>query len=130
MFRFFESLVDPFVDYREVDTPPTSLRAFLWDYSQPFKRLFAYAAGMSFVSAAVEVWLIWYMGRLVDLLTGSAPSEVWAAYGTEFILVALFVLLIRPLIQAVDVLLLNNGLLPNFGTLIRWRVPTQSTSQR
>jgi ATP-binding cassette, subfamily B, multidrug efflux pump len=28
---------------------------------------------------------------------------------------------IRPALQAFDVLLLNNAIMPNFGTLIRWR---------
>ena len=32
-----------------------------------------------------------------------------------------FILLIWPVIQAVDVLLLNNAILPNFGTIIRYR---------
>ena len=75
---------------------------------------------MSLLVAAIEVGLIYYMGRVVDVLTGD-PAEVWAQYGTEFILVALFILFLRPLIQALDVMLLNNGVMPNFGTLIRWR---------
>ena len=121
MFRFFENLVDPFVDYKEVDVPPRNLWAVFRDYSQPFKHIYVFATIMSAVVAAVEIWTLWYLGRLVDLLTGRAPDEVWEVHGTEFILVAVFVLLFRPLLQALDVLLLNNALLPNFGTLIRWR---------
>ena len=120
MFRFFENLVDPYTPYSQKDTPPQTLWLFLKDYSQPFKRVFAITAIMSVVVAAVELWLISYMGRVVDLLSGP-PQEVWSQYGTELILVALFVLIARPLLQAVDVALLNNTILPNFGTLIRWR---------
>ena len=75
---------------------------------------------MSVVVAAVEVGLIGYMGRIVDLMSGD-PSQVWADHKTEFILVTVFVLLFRPLLQGLDVLLLNQAMLPNFGTLIRWR---------
>ncbi|MCG6558603.1 ABC transporter ATP-binding protein/permease [Ruegeria sp. 1NDH52C] len=120
MFRFFENLVDPFVAYDETDTPPTRLWPFMLDYSQPFLRVFIWAGLLSIVVAGVEVWLIYYMGRVVDVLNGS-PAEVWERYGTEMIALALFVLLIRPVLHVLDVLVLNNAILPNFGTLIRWR---------
>ena len=122
MFRYFENLVDPYVEYKETDAPPRRLWPFLWSYSQPFKRIFAWAAGLSVVIAATEVWLIYYMGRIVDLLSsGASADQVWASYGVEFILVALFVLFLRPALHALDVLILNNALLPNYGTLFRWR---------
>ena len=121
MFRYFENLIDPFVDYEEVDQPPSKIAAFLWDYSQPFKTVYALAAFMSFVVAAVEVGLIWYMGRIVDLLTAGSPQDIWAAHKLEFIAICLFILFLRPILQAFDVLLLNNALMPNFGTIIRWR---------
>ncbi len=120
MFRFFENLVDPYTPYEQTDTPPTTLWLFLKDYAQPFKGLFVATALSSVVIASMEVWLIGYLGRVVDLLKGD-PAQVWAEHGTELILVALFLLFIRPAVQAVGVLLLNNGVMPNFGTLIRWR---------
>lgn len=120
MFRFFENLIDPYCDYPETDQPPTRLWPFLKAYSQPFKAVFILTACMSVVVAAIEIGLIYYMGRVVDLLSNS-PEQVWQNYGTELILVALFILLLRPLLQLADVLLLNNSILPNFGTLIRWR---------
>lgn len=121
MFRFFENLVDPYVAYEENDRPPSRLWPFMRDYSRPFTRVFVLATLMSVIVAAVELWLIWYMGRLVDVLSESGPATFWSEYGVELIAVALFILLGRPLLQAVDVLLLNNAILPNFGTLIRWR---------
>ncbi|WP_170335747.1 ABC transporter ATP-binding protein [Ruegeria arenilitoris] len=120
MFRYFENLVDPFVAYDEVDTPPTRLWPFMLDYSRPFMRVFVWAALLSIIVAGVEIGLIYYMGRVVDLLSGS-PTEVWQAHGTELLLMAAFVLLLRPALHVIDVLLLNNAILPNFGTLIRWR---------
>ncbi|NOE19182.1 ATP-binding cassette domain-containing protein [Ruegeria atlantica] len=120
MFRYFENLVDPFVAYREADAPPTRLWPFMLDYSRPFFRVFFWAALVSIIVAGVEIGLIYYMGRVVDLL-GGTPAEVWQNHGTELLLMAAFVLLLRPLLHLVDVLLLNNTILPNFGTLIRWR---------
>lgn len=120
MFRYFENLVDPFVAYTETDTPPTRLWPFLLNYSRPFLRVFFWTAVLSVIVAGVEIGLIYYMGRVVDLLGGS-PAQVWQDHGTELILVGLFVLLIRPALHVLDVMLLNNAILPNFGTLIRWR---------
>ncbi|WP_299728330.1 ABC transporter ATP-binding protein [uncultured Tateyamaria sp.] len=120
MFKYFESLVDPYVSYTETDTPPTKIWPFLRGYSEPFKGVFVLAAIMSLVVASIEVGLIYYMGRVVDLL-GTSPDAFWDTYGTEVILVAVFVLVARPLLQMLDVLLLNNTILPNFGSLIRWR---------
>ena len=81
MFRFFENMVDPFGDYQQTDTPPQKLGAFLWDYSQPFKRLYVYCGLVSVVVATVEVLLLWYMGRLVDVLNSGTPAEIWRAMG-------------------------------------------------
>ena len=119
-FKYFENLVDPYCDYPETDRPPRRIWPFLKGYSGPFKRVFWIAGLMSVVVAAVEVGLIYYMGRVVDLLS-AGTENFWQTYGTEFIIAAVFVLLIRPVLQAFDVLLLNNTILPNFGTLIRWR---------
>ena len=120
MFKLFESLVDPYTPYPEQDTPPTKLWPFLREYARPFTRVFIAAAIMSIIVAAIEVGLIYYMGRVVDLL-GSDPAAFWDNYGTEVTLVALFILFLRPALQMIDVLLLNQTILPNFGTLIRWR---------
>lgn len=120
MFHYFENLIDPYVSYEEKDRPPNRLWPFLRDYSEPFIRVFFWTAVMSVVVAAIEIGLIYYMGRVVDLLNG-APEQVWQDYGTELILVGVFILLFRPILQALDVMLLNNAILPNFGTLIRWR---------
>jgi ATP-binding cassette subfamily B multidrug efflux pump len=51
LFHYFETLVDPYTAYPDTDTPPRRLFAFMWDYSQPFKALFAATALMSLVVA-------------------------------------------------------------------------------
>ncbi|MGR3273011.1 ABC transporter ATP-binding protein [Thalassococcus profundi] len=120
MFRFFESRVDPFVDHPQNDTPPQRLLPFMLQYVGPFRRLFVIAALLSVVVAGVELGLIWAMGWIVDILSGD-PAQVWADHGAALIWLALAILLLRPVVQALDVLVLNNAILPNFGTLVRWR---------
>ena len=121
MFRFLENLVDPYCDYPVEDRPPKKIWRFLNGYSKPFYNVFIATAVMSVFVAAVEIWLIAYVGRLVDLLSASDPATFWQIHGTEMVLIAAFLLLLRPVIQMLDVGLLNNTILPNFGTLIRWR---------
>ena len=121
MFRFFENLVDPYAPYPVQDSPPRRLWPFIKGLSRPFWPVFAVTAIMSVTVAAIEIWLISYIGRLVDLLTVSDASTFWEEHWLEMAGVAAFLLLARPAIQALDVGLLNNTILPNFGTLIRWR---------
>jgi ATP-binding cassette subfamily B multidrug efflux pump len=128
MFRFFENLVDPYVDYPADDRPPQDLWPFFKAYGLPFKGVFALTAFMSILVAAIEVGLIYYLGRIVDVLD-QGPEQMWAQHGTELVIVALFIVFLRPLFQAFDVALINNAILPNFGTLIRWRAHRQVLRQ-
>ncbi|MEM9899339.1 MAG: ABC transporter ATP-binding protein, partial [Pseudomonadota bacterium] len=121
MFRFFENLVDPYCDYVEEDRPPTRLWPFLARYMKPFHKVFLATGLVTILVAAIEIWLIAYLGRLVDVLGSSDPGTFWQEHGTEMLLVALFLMLFRPLIQMIDVGLLNNTILPNLGTVVRWR---------
>jgi len=129
VLRYFENLVDPYTPYKETDTPPTRLLPFLLAYSTPFKRIFWITGGMSIVVAAVEVWLIAYMGALVDKMGEADRASFWGDQGVELLMVALFILLVRPAIQIYQVALLNNAILPNFGTLVRWRAHRQVLRQ-
>ena len=121
MFRFFEGLVDPYGPYIASDTPPRRLWPFLREYVLPFRKVFVATGLLSVAAAFGDVALIWYVGRLVDLLATSSPAAVWSGHGTEIMLVAVAVLLVRPVLMVGNVALLHNAILPNFGTMIRWR---------
>ena len=121
MFRFFETLVDPYQHYELSDSPPRKLWPFLKQYIRPFRKVFAVTALLSVIAAFADVALIWYVGRLVDLLSDLGPVDAWANHGSEILLVAAAILILRPLLLAANVALLHNTILPNFGTMIRWR---------
>ncbi|MEZ5750523.1 MAG: ABC transporter ATP-binding protein [Paracoccaceae bacterium] len=121
MFRFFENLVDPYVAYRETDAPPRRMLPFMREYLRPFRAVFWVTGVFSLLAAAAEIVLLWYMGRLVDLLGDSEPARFWDDHGPEMLAVLLFLLVVRPLINGIDVALLHNTILPNIGTLFRWR---------
>ena len=121
MFKFFEGLIDPYAPYPQTDSPPRKLWPFLADYIRPFRKVFAATAVLSVLAAFADVALIWYVGRLVDQLANAGPAGFWAAYGAEVVGVALAVLILRPLLLVGNIALLHNTILPNFGTMIRWR---------
>jgi ATP-binding cassette, subfamily B, multidrug efflux pump len=121
MFRFFENLVDPYQPYAETDTPPTRLWPFLKDYVRPFRGVFAWTALFSVGNAVLDVGMIWYLGRLVDLMSGQTPSDFLTAHWAEIVVVALVILIVRPLVAGGSVGLLHNTILTNFGTMMRWR---------
>ncbi|MBL9048642.1 MAG: ABC transporter ATP-binding protein [Tabrizicola sp.] len=121
MFRFFENLVDPYQPYPEQDAPPTRLWPFLKDYLRPFKGVFAWTAFFSVGNAVLDVGMIWYLGRLVDLMTGQSPADFLAKHWLEIVIVAFVILIIRPLVAGGSVGLLHNTILTNFGTMMRWR---------
>ena len=121
MFSFFENIVDPFVDYPENNTPPRRLFPFIWEYCKPFKTLFVWTGVMSVISAAMELGLLYYLGQLVDQLSASTPENIWRDQGMTLLLVTVFVLFLRPVIEFFGRALLSNSILPNLGTMIRWR---------
>lgn len=121
MFRFFEGLVDPYATYTPTDTPPRKLWPFLWDYVVPFRWVFAATGTVAIANGALDIALIWYVGRLVDLLSTGSPAQFWASHWAEVLGVAFVVLVIRPAVGVTGVALLHNTILTNFGTMMRWR---------
>src|SRR6187200_2129607 len=111
MFRFFESLVDPYAPYAERDTPPARLWPFLNAYLRPARKVMALTIVSVFAVAVIEIWLISYTGRIVDVLGATPAAEVWARHGVELVAVALFILVARPLVQTISAALLNQSLM-------------------
>ena len=120
MFRFFENLVDPFSKYQELDNPPKTVRSFLMVYTKPFLSIFVMTGVVAILAAASEIYLIYLLGWIIDIVSGD-PKDVFAKNSNNFIWAIAFILIFRPLIYAIDVLLINNTLMVNVATLFRWR---------
>ena len=120
MFRFFEKLVDPFSNYQELDNPPKTVRSFLMSYTKPFLSIFIMTGVVAILAAASEIYLIYLLGWIIDIVSGD-PKDVFTKNSNNFIWAIAFILIFRPLIYAIDVLLINNTLMVNVATLFRWR---------
>jgi ATP-binding cassette subfamily B multidrug efflux pump len=121
LFRFFENRVDPYEDYLQNDTPSRRIWPFLRSYLTPFRWVVAAAIFFKILVALSELALIWYVARIVDLLANGTPERILPDHGLEFALVLFWVLVLRTLVNLVDIGLLHNTLMPNLGALIRWR---------
>ena len=121
MFRFFESLVDPYAPYDRDATPPARLWPFLAAYLRPARGLILWTLASVLLVALGELFLIWYAGRLVDVLSADGPARLWTEHGSELLLVAAALLFVKPAIQTASAMLLNQSLLPNLDALVRWR---------
>lgn len=120
MFRFFENLVDPFQPFDD-STPPNSLWPYLRSQLGPFKKLMVWMALTGILVAIVETGLIFYTGRVIDLMNATEASAFWAVNGWELALACGFIILLRPLIITLNHLFLEQTLAGNMQEQVRWR---------
>ncbi len=120
MFRYFENLVAPFQAYAP-QTPPSSIVSYLALTLRPLRHVVALSLVFTALSAAIEIWLIYYAGRLIDLLASVPPENLWRQRGTELFLVAALLLVVRPAIAFIRESLDDLAFRPNAVSLMRWR---------
>lgn len=120
MFRFFESLVNPF-PAGTPQRPPATLWAFIWHYAQPFRWLFLATIFTSAFVAMVEVYAFDLVGSIVDWMGQTTPSDFWGEYGLEMALIGILIAVAWPLLALVDDLILLQGVMGNMAMQTRWR---------
>jgi ATP-binding cassette subfamily B multidrug efflux pump len=120
MLRFFQKLVDPFTPDGNTQ-PPATVWAYLRHNLKPFRWVIAVSLLFTVFNAGIEVWLIGYSGTLVDTLAASSPATLWATRGLELVLVALVIVIARPLTGLIREALNDISFLPNAGYMMTWR---------
>jgi ATP-binding cassette subfamily B multidrug efflux pump len=120
MLRFFQKLADPFQSDGDAQ-PPANVWAYLVHNLKPFRWIIAVSLLFTVLNAGIEVWLIGYAGTLVDTLAASSPATLWATRGTELLLVALVIVVARPLTGLVREALNDIAFRPNASYLMAWR---------
>ncbi|GIF69227.1 multidrug ABC transporter ATP-binding protein [Asanoa ishikariensis] len=121
MLGLFENSVDPFPTDDATRPPVSTVRRFLLTEFRPLRPVVAASVTLTLLCAAIEVWLIWYAGSLVDTLAAGNPQTLWAEHGTELVTVVVLVLLVRPVINLVGEALDDISFRANARPLARWR---------
>jgi ATP-binding cassette, subfamily B, multidrug efflux pump len=128
MFRLLERLVNPF-DQSERRAPSGDAWTFILQHLRPFRLVIALSLLLSLISAALEVWLIYYASRLVDTLTTTSRDQLWSEHGTEFLIVAALLLIVRPLAWFWREGLDDIAFRPNASTLFSWNAHQHMLNQ-
>ncbi len=113
------NLVDPYTS----DGKPPAPR--VWPYLRanlrPLRTVLLLSLMFTVLTASIEVWLISYAGRLIDMLADTPPQEIWNAHGIGLVGAALVLLLLRPATQCARHALNDIGVQCNIANLYRWR---------
>ena len=120
IFRWFESLIDPFKE--PVDgMPPASVGRFYAFYLRQVWPVFLAVVVVGFMVAGIEVSLFGFIGRVVDLAKEVPSADFFQRHGRELLWMALVIVVARPIFNALHDLLVNQAIVPSLTTRIRWQ---------
>ncbi len=120
MFRYFESLLKP-TDVPERPQPPSGLLAFYWHFARQAKGLFALLLLVEIALALSDAAVPWIIGRLVSLVTTVPADRFLAETWPMLAVMALIILLVRPLTTIARSIVSNQALSGPFSSLVRWQ---------
>lgn len=118
MFRRFENLVDAFSQEAGAVPAPT-LWAYLKQHLKPYRRFLPWMLLTGIAAALMESGLIFYSGRVVDLMAASEPDMFWASHGIELMFALFCVIAVRPCLVGLNHLLLEQTLSSNLQDQVR-----------
>jgi len=118
VFRRFENLVDAFSQEAGAVPAPT-LWAYLKQHLKPYRRFLPWMLLTGIAAALMESGLIFYSGRVVDLMAASEPDMFWASHGIELMFALFCVIAVRPCLVGLNHLLLEQTLSSNLQDQVR-----------
>ena len=121
MYRWFESLLNPFPPEEPVE-PPKSLVAFCMHYTKGSWPLIIISAILTAVIALTEVWMFGFLGNVVDWLSAHDRETFLQIEGWRLAGMALVVLVLLPSVVLFNSWLNHQALFGNFPMRIRWQV--------
>lgn len=127
MLRWFENLLNPF-PVKEIPPAPNALWPFLWQCTQGSRLLILVMTLFTALLGGFEAILFAVMGKVVDWLSQAPPELLWANERQHLLLLA-GLLLLSPIIIAVQTLIKHQTLAGNFPMRLRWNFHRLMLSQ-
>jgi ATP-binding cassette subfamily B multidrug efflux pump len=121
MFRFFESLLDPFPESR-LGPPPRGLVRFCWHFTRDARGWLAALTILTVAIAVGEVFLFAFLGRIVDWLAAADRESFLAREGRTLISMGALILVALPLASFLHTTVVHQILLGNLPMSARWRM--------
>jgi ATP-binding cassette subfamily B multidrug efflux pump len=118
MFQWFENLINPFPKDL-IETPPKSLLKFAWLCIKDIKVYVALMAILTAVIASFEAILYAILGKLIDLMVTSGPSEFFNNHMSFLILVGT-IIMGSTLFVALRTMVKHQTLAGTFPMRLRW----------
>ena len=120
MYRWFESRIDAFPQLA-ITRPPDRLFAFYRYYLQPVWPVFAALLVAGFAGALIEVVLLAFVGRLVDLMrVAPTPAHFLADHGPLLAAMAVIALVARPAVSTAHDVIKNQIIAGPVANRVRW----------
>jgi ATP-binding cassette subfamily B multidrug efflux pump len=120
MFALFERRLKPTATPTHPEPPP-GLIAFYWHYARQAKGLFAGLFAAGFAVALLDSLIPVFIGRIVTLITGSPPENLFATFRPLLLAMAAVLLVLRPAAQTLQNIMANQAIAANVASLIRWQ---------
>ena len=121
MIRWIERYIDPFGSDR-LDQPPNQLGAFFRHYLVQAWGLFAVTLVTAALVAVLGAALYAYVGVLIDRIETAADARSFFAENLWLLIgVTVLVTVLTPGVDAIHILVMNQGIVPSFTNLVRWQ---------
>jgi ATP-binding cassette subfamily B multidrug efflux pump len=119
MLRWFERRLDPYPP-AEPGQPPAGFLPFVLHYLNGSKRWFGLMVVLTAAVALSEIMLFGFLGNIVDWLSSADRATFMATEGPRLWLAGIAVVLVLPVVVALESLVINQGLMGNLPQRIRW----------
>ena len=120
MFVFVENLIDVFRPHDE-SQPPAGLLAYYGRYCRQVWPFLLTLMVNGLAIALVEIMILRFSGALIDMLGATSQTNVWRDDGLYFVGMAAMIIVLRPLLQLVHDLLVQQAIAPGMTNMIRWQ---------
>ena len=120
MFKYLESLIQGTRAHQPV-TPPAGLWSFYWHFIGQTPWPYAAMVMTSLCVALADLSIPVFIGKLVALMAAANPATTLTAHAPLLWGMLLVIVLVRPLLQFLDVSVRQNALIPGTTSLVRWQ---------
>lgn len=107
--------------------PASQAWPYFKSHLHPLQRVLAVSVMITILSASIEVWVISYAGRLIDMLADTALSEIWNSHRWNLLGAAAMIMVLRPMMQFARHAVNDIGIQCNVANLFRWRAHNHLT---